>query len=537
MTQALIRRQTAKLATGIIVLLVGNSLTLPTSQAEEPSPTTPQETRAVASRGTPPRVTGTGSGTISMDLVDASLEDVLKLLSQQAGLNFVAAQAVRDKHITVYMDRVPVQTAIQSILDANNLAFRRIENSDVFIVTESGGRPIKLTTKVYTLKYAHVLPTAGEAVDSFGKTGSLITTTFTGAGSSSAGSASGGGASTTTKDQGIVAILKQLLTERGLLAIDPRTNSISITDVPEVFPAIEATLAKLDIKPAQLLIEAEILEVTLDTLRRLGIEYGGATGELMSFTGPTKQTVFPLGPRLLNYSTEPVKTLSKLDLTNLSMVLKALATEKNVKFLASPRLTTLSNEVAEIRIVTDASSGLTSTSQAQTGTVTQVLERQTVGTVLRVTPLVTEDQHITMIIEPEVSRVIESSKFSSFLDPNRRAARTTVMVQDGGTAMIAGLISREREESVRKVPLLGDIPFFGIPFRRVLHSDTETEIVIFITPHILRDIPAPSTLSRTIPVREQTPISTQEQIAYRRYRDELLQQRRLSDTADWLTKP
>lgn len=535
MTHLLIRRQTARVAAGLVVLFISNSLTLPTSQAEETAPPA-TETRAVASRGTPPRVTSAGSGTISMDLVDASLEDVLKLLSQQAGLNFVAAQAVRDKHLTVYMDRVPVQTAIQSVLDANTLAFRRIENSDVFIVTESGGRLIKLTTKVYTLKYAHVLPTAGEAVDSFGKTGSLITTTFTGAGGSAGGAASGGTAAT-TKDQGIVAILKQLLTERGLLAIDPRTNSISITDVPEIFPAVEATLAKLDIKPAQLLIEAEILEVTLDTLRRLGIEYGGATGDLATFTGPKKQTVFPLGPRLLNYTTEPTKTLSTLDLSNFSMVLKALATEKNVKFLASPRLTTLSNEVAEIRIVTDASTGLTSTSQSQTGTVTQVLERQTVGTVLRVTPLVTEDQHITMIIEPEVSRVIESSKFSSFLDPNRRAARTTVMVQDGGTAMIAGLISREREESVRKVPLLGDIPFLGIPFRRTLHSDTETEIVIFITPHILRDTPAPSTLARTIPLREQTPISTQEQIAYRRYRDELLQQRRLNNTADWLTKP
>src|SRR3989338_9924982 len=91
---------------------------------------------------------------ISMDLVNASLDDVLKLLSQQAGMNFVASESARDRRVTVYLDQVPIQTAIRSILDANNLSFRQIAGSNVYIVGDSGGRAVKLTTKVYTLKYA-----------------------------------------------------------------------------------------------------------------------------------------------------------------------------------------------------------------------------------------------------------------------------------------------------------------------------------------------------------------------------------------------
>lgn len=524
-----------KIGTGLAVCVGFSLLTAGGTTYAQDDFETMRDTRAVASRGMEPRVVKAGGEGISMDLVDASLEDVLKLLSQQAGLNFVASQAVRDKRVTVYMDRVPIQTAIHSLLDANRLTFHRVEESDVFVVTESGGAPIKVTTKIYALKYARVLPTLSEAANRFGATGSLIQTGFGGTtGGSTGGTTAGAGAGGEVENQGIVAIVRQLVSERGIVTVDPRTNSIAVTDIPESFPTIDAVIERLDVKPAQIYLEAEVLEITLDTLRRLGIEYGTSTGVLATFTGPTRETVFPLGPTLLKRASTPGHTLGKLDLGNLSATLKALATEKDVKFLASPRLMTLSNEVAEIRIVADTATGLTSVSQTQTGTVTEVLERQTVGTILRVTPLVTEDKHITMVIEPEVSRVIESSKFTDFLDPNRRAARTTVMVENGGTAMIAGLLSRERERSKRKLPLLGDLPLIGAPFRRTENADKETEIVIFITPHLIPESGARPMRSGEVPSREQTPLSAQEQVAYRRYRDELLRQRRIQETLDLL---
>ena len=222
---------------------------------------------------------------ISMDLVNAGLDDVLKLLSQQAGMNFVASESARDRRVTVYLDQVPIQTAIRSILDANNLSFRQIAGSNVYIVGDSGGRAVKLTTKVYTLKYARVVPTLGETTRTFGDTGSVLKPTFTGTGSggegeSSSNSGSSGGSNSSrasggsgTQAQGIVAIIKQLLTERGSVTTDPRTNSLAVTDVEETFPLVEETIAKLDIRPLQVYLEAEVLEVKRATLHRLVIEF------------------------------------------------------------------------------------------------------------------------------------------------------------------------------------------------------------------------------------------------------------------------
>ena len=470
------------------------------------------------------------AGTISMDLADAGLDDVLKLLSQQAGLNFIAANAVRDKRVTVYLDRVPIQTAIHSILGANNLTLHQVDGANVYVVAESGGRAIALLTKVYTLKFARVLPTVGESNKVFGNTGSLLKPTFTGTSTSGeSGSTSGGGSSTsststttgtgtsggeTSKTQGLVAIIKQLLTDRGSVAIDPRTNSLAVTDVEETFPLVESTLAKLDVKPSQVYLEAEVLEVKRETLHRLGIEYGSSAGTFATFTGPSRQTNFPLGPRLLKQAGAETQAMSTLSLTNLSATLKALETESRVKFLASPRLLTLSNEVAEIRITTDAATSTTSTSQTQTGTITTQFERSTVGTVLRVTPLVTDNRYITMVIEPEISRVTSSATFSSALDPNRRSARTTLMLEDGETAMIAGLLSQDKDLSDRKVPFLSRIPILGAAFTRADHDITDTEIIVFITPHIVKDH-APTPAPSTIPRREQSSASVEGRVADR----------------------
>lgn len=461
------------------------------------------------------------AGAISMDLVDAGLEDVLKVLSQQAGLNFVAAQSARGRRVTVYLNNVPIQTAIRSILDANSLSFHQVDGSNVYVVSDSGGRPIKLLTKVYMLKYARVVPTTGETSRTFGDTGSVLRPTFGGdtqSGGSSSGASSGSSSSTSggqnqgsgtgtgaTRTQGIVAIIKQLLTERGSVTTDPRTNSLAVTDIEETFPLVEETLAKLDVKPSQVYLDAEVLEVKRATLHRLGIEYGSSAGILAAFTGPSRTTNFPLGPRLLKQVSSETQTMSTLSLTNLSATLKALETESDVRFLASPKLMTLSNEVAEIRITTDAATGTTSASQTQTGTVTTQIERNTVGTVLRVTPLVTDERYVTMVIEPEVSRVVESTKFTSFLDADRRSARTTIMVEDGETAMIAGLLSQDRDLGNRNVPILSKIPILGAAFTRVSNEFTDTEIVVFITPHIVKHSSVVAGPIPQIPRREQAP--------------------------------
>lgn len=479
------------------------------------------------------------SSTISMDVTEAHLEDVLKLLSKESGMNFVASEEVRDKKVTLYLDQVPIHQALETIFKAHRLDLKTVEGTSLYMVTESASPKIATITKVFHLKYARVIPSAGEILPTFGLSGSLISPTFSTSGSGAGGGGAGGGGFARgglgnagggggETEAGIVKIISSLLTEHGTVESDPRTNSIIVTDIPENFKVIEETIAKLDVKPLQIFIEAEVLEVTLDTLRRLGLEYGDSTGKIGSYTGPVRTSFFPFHTGLLEKGTV-THTLGTLSFTDASIAFKLIATEKDVKFLARPRLLTLSNEVAEIRIVADAVTGVTSTSQATTGTVTETVERNIVGTILRVTPMVNEDKYITMVLEPEVSRVIQSTFNSKFQDPNRRAARTTVMVPDGGTVMIAGLISIEESRTARRIPGLGDIPILGLPFKRTDTEKKNTEIILFITPHILREGKAPVI---TLEDREQTPISAKEQGALHAHHQKILKERAIVDTID-----
>lgn len=475
------------------------------------------------------------SATISMDVTEAYLEDVLKVLSRQARMNFVASEEVRDKKVTLYLDEVPIFDALDTILQAHHLSLQPKEGKNLFLVAESGAPKVATVTRVFQLKFARVLPSAGELFPNFGFTGSLIKQIF----SSDETTAATTSTTTTPTGQtqplepgGIVLVVKALLTEHGSVVPDPRTNSIVVTDVPEAVAVIEQTLARLDTRPKQIYIEAEILEVTLDTLRRLGVEYGDSDGKIATYKLPSRTSFFPFSLGLFDGATQ-THTLGSLSFVDPTITFRALATESDVKFLARPRLLTLSGEVAEIRIISEAVTGTTSTSQTDTGTVTSAPERTTVGTILRVTPLVNDEHYVTMVIEPEVSRVIQSTTFSSFLNPNRRLARTTVMVPNAGTVMIAGLISSEETRSNRRIPGLGDLPLIGAPFKRATTERENTEILLFITPHILDDTAGRKLLAKE---REQAPLSIEEDRALQGYRRRLLKERAIVDTVDGLVR-
>ncbi len=481
---------------------------------------------------------------ISMDVTEAHLEDVLKLLSQQSGMNFVASEAARAKQITLYFDGVPIHDAIEAILKAHHLAIDYNTGQNLFVVTESDSPKVQTVTRVFRLKYARVVPSAGEVASVFGLTGSLIRQTLDGGRTTTTGSTGGGlsggglggglGGGGEGEETGIVEIVRSLLTPNGSVVADPRTNSLIVTDIPDRMPLIEETVAKLDVKPKQIYLEAEILEVTLDTLRRIGLEYGSSTGQFATFEGPKWNNIFPLTKSLFKGATK-TSTLSTFSLQDADIVLKLLATEKDVKFLARPRLLTLSGEVAEIRIVSEPVTGVTSASQQDTGVITEAPERTTVGTILRVTPIVNDDQYITMIIEPEVSRVLVSTFNTKFQDPNRRLARTTVMVPDAGTAMIAGLISSEDSNAVRRVPGLGDLPLLGFPFKRTERERENTEILLFITPHIVEE-DSPSLKTLFAHEREQAPLSSREQRHLAGYRQRILKERAIVETIEGIVR-
>ncbi len=494
------------------------------------------------------------NATISLDVTEAHLDDVLKLLSKQSGMNFVASEDTRDLTVTMYMNQVPVQNAVDTILRANHLTLRPMEQENLFVVIESAVPRVETITKVFRLKYARVLRSAGESAGSFGTSGSLITPLFEGTsegggggsgGSSGGGAAAGGGGGSMAgggggglggigggggegSDGGIVNIIRELVTEHGSVLPDPRTNSLIVTDLPEQIKKIARTIAQLDTKPQQIYIEGEVLEVKVDTLRRIGVEWGTSAGQVATFEWPSRTSFFPFSRGLLEAGVTKAHSLSTLSFTDADTILKLIATDSDVRFLARPRLLTLSNEVAEIRIVEEPVTGTVTTSQAETGTISTEPERTTVGTVLRVTPLVNDESYITMVIEPEVSRVTVSSFDSDFQDPIRRAARTTVMVKDGSTVMIAGLIDSEHTKSSRRVPGLGDIPILGAPFKRSETDREDTEILLFITPHLIKE-------SREVVLaleREQTDLSSREQKHLKVRRGSMLKERAIVETIE-----
>jgi type IV pilus secretin PilQ/predicted competence protein len=418
---------------------------------------------------------------ISMDFQQAALKDVLKVFSQQAGLNFVATENIEDRKITLYLDNVTVRDALDSIMAANGLTYDQAQGSSVFIVKESGQAKISMTTKVYALNFARISGTKEGA---------------------------------TSEVTDIKPIIENLLSKGpdgekiGSVVVDKRTNSLIITAIPSDFAIVDDTIKKLDSVTPQALIEAEIVEIQTGALKRLGLEWGGSDGTFVRFTGPTKITHFPfirnsnpfsrglLGDPTSSSTTvtdtstttsttsqDPV--LGVLSLEEFSLVIRALESESMARYLAKPRIMSLSNETAEIKISADTVIGVKKTSVTDTGEVIEEAERTETGITLKVTPTVNNKGYITMTIEPEISRAVQSAYFSNFVDPTKRSAKTTVMVKDGQTIAIGGLLKTDEEDTGRDVPGLSRIPLLGNLFRSKGKQTVQTEIIVFITAHAI----------------------------------------------------
>ncbi len=454
-----------------IFLLFGLTLSLSRVQSE------PEESDSFKLASTQlSQVQDDGSPAISMDFQEAELEDILKLFSQQAGLNFIAgSQKVRDRKVTLYLDMVSVQDALDTIMSANNLTYEQEEDSKIFVVKECGKPEIETITKVFPLQYARVK-------------GYELTAT--------------GEVATESKEIGIKEIIETLLVKDaqgkiiGGATEDPRTNSLIITDVPSQFPKIEEAIKQLDIKLPQVMIEVEVIETSLDAIDKLGIEWGTQTeGELVTAAGAARTSTYPFTKpqemRKVGPDGNPIDVyLGYISAMDLGGTLAMLAQDTNTKILARPRILTLNNESAEIKITADtAIAALQETSSAEgIATQTQSAERVETGVTLKVTPQINTKKEITMFIEPSITNTKWSKYFSgTYVDPQTRSAKTTVAVRDGETIVLGGLIDIEDTKIARKVPILGDIPLLGYLFRKQDNQVVDKELIIFITPHLLKE--------------------------------------------------
>ena len=278
---------------------------------------------------------------------------------------------------------------------------------------------------------------------------------------------------------------------------DETSNALIITAPASVFPSLRSVIQQLDIRRAQVHIEAIIAEVSLDTSRELGVQWlidgSGGNDPILStqFSGsgtsiPSLASgVIPDGLSL---------ALGRLDDPTLNFItlIRALSGDSETNLLSTPSIVTLDNQEAEIIVGQNVPfvTGETSTTGSTTGTITnpfRTIERQDVGISLNVKPQINEGNTITMDISQEVSNV--STRATSAVDivTNKRSIKTTVQLEDGELLVLGGLIDENVEEIEQKVPGLGDIPVLGLLFRATKLTKVKQNLLIFIKASIIKD--------------------------------------------------
>ncbi len=298
----------------------------------------------------------------------------------------------------------------------------------------------------------------------------------------------------------------------------PDSNSLVITAQPDTMRSLESVIERLDIRRAQVLVEAIIVEVMEADGVNFGLQWISEQGGMVQFNNGNTVPVGSLAVAAEQARDETVTKTITGDNTELKeydetvegdlgplaallgginglamgiikndwgAIIQAVSSDTNSNILATPSVTTMDNEEAsmivgqEVPIITGSQTGSNNSNPFQT------VERQEVGVKLKVTPQINDGTAVQLTIEQEVSGV--SGTTSVDISINKRAIKTTVMADDGGMVGLGGLIDEDVQEGVSKVPLLGDIPILGHLFRSTSTSKRKRNLIVFIRPTIIRD--------------------------------------------------
>jgi len=434
----------------------------------------------------------TSPGNVTMDFKNADISNVLRILSYKSGVNIVAGPEVKGM-VTIRLTDVPWEKALDVVLRTYGFAYERVGNI-IRVTTIESLKQEELTTEVYSLSY-------GKAED-------------------------------------VNEAIENMLTERGKTKFDERTNTLVVTDIPTNLYKISQVIEKLDRRTPQVMIEAKIIETSLDDDENLGIDWstkitvrgaerpttlpfgrfsdmqieerfarfipiGQTAANSTSATvgvssGSTTQADFPStgGPEMLG-SFPFVETdqfsFGTLDFTTFQAVLEYLDSRTGTEILSNPRITTLNNQQSNILVGQNI--GIpTYERNSETGQMEITgYEERSVGVILTVTPHINVEGDISVDLKPEISDLLRYDT----LDASRgivapvfstREATSQVMLRDGETIMLGGLIKKTVSDKVNKIPFLGDIPLIGKTFfTKTEKAVDRTELIIFLTVHLLKE--------------------------------------------------
>jgi len=324
--------------------------------------------------------------------------------------------------------------------------------------------------------------------------------------------------------------IEKMLTPRGKLTYDKRTNTLVITDTPSNLAILEKTIASLDEVTPQVSIEAKIIETSLTKEENLGIKWNlkvGGRGSKRPTTFPFTEAIKGRGTKMFpkvkvpselervavrDYDKEgnPVITYEEktwhrlvsgfpqvspgeflfgtLDFSQLQVVLEALAHRSGTEIISNPKITTLNNHPAFIHIGNEWPIPKYTYNKDQGKWEITGFEYKPIGVQLKVTPSINKQGYITMLVTPEVKEIVRETSFggNTFLPVTyTQSASTKVIVKDGETLVIGGLIKNKKEKIVHKLPILGDIPILGLFFKYKGTQNKKKDLLIFITPRLI----------------------------------------------------
>jgi len=291
---------------------------------------------------------------------------------------------------------------------------------------------------------------------------------------------------------------------------DKQTNALVITAPPKIMRSIMSVVDKLDIRRLQVLVEAILVDISESKSAELGVNWavGNTDSDSTVPIGTFNQTVGgssigSIAAAIQDPSSiDPTALPSGLTLgagrflnsgTNFALLLRALRGDSNTNILQTPSIITLDNEEAEIKVAQEVpfltgSFTNTGASNAQ-GQVNpfQTIQREEVGTILKITPQINEGDAVMLKIEQEDSSVAQGTQGAVDLITNKRTVTTTVLVDDGGVVVLGGLITDTAREGENRVPILGSIPLIGELFKTRSGAKEKRNLMLFIRPTIIRD--------------------------------------------------
>jgi type II secretory pathway component GspD/PulD (secretin) len=379
---------------------------------------------------------------ISIDYKDANLVSVLKALSYSFDLNLVMTKDVQGK-ISANLKDITIDEALNAILGVNGYRFVRKDN----IIYVIKANDIETQAQAFHLSFLTALDAK--------------------------------------------QILSKTISKRGDIQINDATNSMVVVDLPEYIEKVKQVLAEIDKAPIQVLIEAKVVDMQAKAFENLGTTInaafdpkGEAAGGIFGGTSSVNENLTVVTSMAGPSSDVPgnqLRLIPTFKSLSLDVKIDALIQKNRAHVLASPSIATLNGK--EAKIIIGERFPYLETTTTPTGN-TQTTRFIDVGTSLKVTPMVSPDGWITMKVHPEVSSV--SASLAAGPRITTREADSTIRVRDNETIIIGGLINKKDDRTKGGVPFLRSIPVVGWIFSKRSSDLEETELTVFITPHIIR---------------------------------------------------